>query len=280
MTLRELAQDFPHEICILHCTMISVFSCPTCILASHNAFLLRPLVQAAHAKLAAWCFLRVLCCCVRPLLWWRALKIYRHARLRPTPEVVAHAFIAAQDRPPIVLNNRLAVAYIVWLALTSSHLYHKGAAGRDSAEEMLWGHCKLSLYSFAIQKVFSIVLFVYLINSDAVMRGLHDITLEQHSAVHELKAGDVVEAGNDERRADAPLPPAGRFLKSAECAICFHDFAVGDTVRFLECDHGFHKSCVDPWLTRHQNRCPICNGAVGPVTLDDEARNAPNRRRD
>ena len=87
MTLRELAQDFPHEICILHCTMIGVFSVPTCVLASHNAFLLRPLAAAAHGRLAAWCCLRVLCCCVRPLLWWRALRIYRHARLRPTPEV-------------------------------------------------------------------------------------------------------------------------------------------------------------------------------------------------
>ena len=53
-------------------------------------------------------------------------------------------------------------------------------------EERLWYHCRLSLYSFAVQKVFSIVLFVYLINSDSVMRGLHDITLEQHSAVRTL----------------------------------------------------------------------------------------------
>ena len=229
----------------------------------------------------------------------------RARRLRPARRP------SLRSRPPSRVSRKK-----VWLALTSSHLYHKGSAGRDDAEERLWYHCRLSLYSFAVQKVFSIVLFVYLINSDSVMRGLHDITLEQHSAVRTLKPGDVAEAGNDERRADAPPPPAGRFLKSAECAICFHDFCVGDTarasprargraawgalrrgrssnalcpsllssaqVRFLECDHGFHKSCVDPWLTRHQNRCPICNGAVGPVTLDDEARGAAphNRRRD
>ena len=147
---------------------------------------------------------RVVSCCIRPVLWYYALDIYLHARRRPTPEVVAEAFIAAQQRPPIVLNNRLAVAYIAWLMLTSSYLYHLGG-DRDAAEQMLWGHCKLSLYSFAVQKIFSIGLFVYLINSDAVMRGLHGFTLDEYSTVRVLQAGDVADAGNDARRAGAPL---------------------------------------------------------------------------
>ncbi|KAJ3386336.1 hypothetical protein HDU92_002599 [Lobulomyces angularis] len=42
------------------------------------------------------------------------------------------------------------------------------------------------------------------------------------------------------------------------CAICLDDFAVGDHLRILLCNHEFHIHCVDRWLTKRKRTCPIC----------------------
>ena len=41
------------------------------------------------------------------------------------------------------------------------------------------------------------------------------------------------------------------------CTICLEDFTVGDHLRKMNCDHIFHKDCIDDWLIRN-NSCPIC----------------------
>jgi hypothetical protein len=45
---------------------------------------------------------------------------------------------------------------------------------------------------------------------------------------------------------------------NACCAICLGDFAEGDELRRLPCQHQqFHASCVDHWLSK-AGRCPLC----------------------
>lgn len=41
------------------------------------------------------------------------------------------------------------------------------------------------------------------------------------------------------------------------CSICTDDFAVGEDVRVLPCDHKFHPACVDPWLVNVSGTCPL-----------------------
>ncbi|KAK1939704.1 hypothetical protein X943_002414 [Babesia divergens] len=41
------------------------------------------------------------------------------------------------------------------------------------------------------------------------------------------------------------------------CAICLELYNRGDRVRRLACTHGYHKVCIDEWLTR-STVCPIC----------------------
>lgn len=45
------------------------------------------------------------------------------------------------------------------------------------------------------------------------------------------------------------------------CAICLNDYADGEQLRVLPCDHFFHPPCVDEWLRTH-NACPMCKAAV------------------
>ncbi|KAL6231100.1 hypothetical protein BDW75DRAFT_248118 [Aspergillus navahoensis] len=49
-----------------------------------------------------------------------------------------------------------------------------------------------------------------------------------------------------------------------ECAICMEDFDDDDSIRALTCDHIFHASCLDPWFTKRQARCPLCKTCYYP----------------
>jgi len=46
-----------------------------------------------------------------------------------------------------------------------------------------------------------------------------------------------------------PQEHASRF---ESCAICIEEFKAGDKIRELPCKHGYHKVCIDPWLTSNR----------------------------
>ncbi|KAG9397348.1 E3 ubiquitin-protein ligase ZSWIM2 [Carpediemonas membranifera] len=48
----------------------------------------------------------------------------------------------------------------------------------------------------------------------------------------------------------------------ASCAICADEFKIGDSRRMLPCQHIYHKGCIDKWLTKEKDVCPMCNGPV------------------
>lgn len=48
------------------------------------------------------------------------------------------------------------------------------------------------------------------------------------------------------------------------CSICTEDFAVGEDVRVLPCNHKFHPPCVDPWLVNVSGTCPLCRLDLRP----------------
>lgn len=45
---------------------------------------------------------------------------------------------------------------------------------------------------------------------------------------------------------------------SKACAICLEDYRIGEKLRILPCNHRFHASCVDSWLTLWRTFCPVC----------------------
>ncbi|XP_042509822.1 receptor homology region, transmembrane domain- and RING domain-containing protein 1-like [Macadamia integrifolia] len=52
------------------------------------------------------------------------------------------------------------------------------------------------------------------------------------------------------------------------CAICLEDYRDGETLRVLPCQHYFHASCVDSWLTKWGTVCPVCKHDMSPSMGD------------
>ncbi|KAI1718130.1 ring finger domain-containing protein [Ditylenchus destructor] len=48
-----------------------------------------------------------------------------------------------------------------------------------------------------------------------------------------------------------------------QCATCMDTFKLNENVAQLECQHIFHRECIEPWL-RKRNTCPICRSVVDP----------------
>ncbi|CAH1757370.1 9751_t:CDS:2 [Entrophospora sp. SA101] len=51
---------------------------------------------------------------------------------------------------------------------------------------------------------------------------------------------------------------------SEKCQVCLCDYVTDEELRVLNCNHGFHKDCIDKWLTEGSNKCPICRGVGVP----------------
>ncbi len=46
-----------------------------------------------------------------------------------------------------------------------------------------------------------------------------------------------------------------------QCIICLSEFENGEKIRYLKCNHFFHKDCIDNWL-QLQKKCPTCNQEI------------------
>ncbi|KAF2836001.1 hypothetical protein M501DRAFT_911090, partial [Patellaria atrata CBS 101060] len=45
------------------------------------------------------------------------------------------------------------------------------------------------------------------------------------------------------------------------CRVCLCDYEAGEEARLLvNCNHLFHRECIDQWLTTGRNSCPLCRG--------------------
>lgn len=47
-------------------------------------------------------------------------------------------------------------------------------------------------------------------------------------------------------------------MDPAECTVCLNDFKEKELVRKLDCQHEFHKKCIDKWLLQGNMCCPLC----------------------
>ncbi|KAL8602047.1 hypothetical protein ACOMHN_007317 [Nucella lapillus] len=47
------------------------------------------------------------------------------------------------------------------------------------------------------------------------------------------------------------------------CSVCMEMYEVGQTRKFLPCEHVFHEQCIDMWLANSSQNCPLDGLAVG-----------------
>jgi hypothetical protein len=50
--------------------------------------------------------------------------------------------------------------------------------------------------------------------------------------------------------------------KNQECHICIEYFKDNDDIRLINCNHLFHKNCIDMWLSKSSYKCPLCREPV------------------
>jgi len=87
------------------------------------------------------------------------------------------------------------------------------------------------------------------------------------------EAADAAAAAAAAERAEPPPALAcSRGQHVSLCVICLAEFAPADAVRVLPCGHyEFHQACVDEWLTRRDDCCPLCKVSVGATNATTTA---------
>ncbi|KAI9318722.1 hypothetical protein BX666DRAFT_1535702 [Dichotomocladium elegans] len=63
--------------------------------------------------------------------------------------------------------------------------------------------------------------------------------------------------------------------KDQTCVICLESYTKGDNIKTLPCRHEYHKDCIDPWLLKKSESCPLCLQAVRPPPTLPPAIHAP-----
>ena len=86
-------------------------------------------------------------------------------------------------------------------------------------------------------------------------------------------------------REDEAAEAATRNGTNDVCTVCLEEYDEGDEIRELECEHAFHKTCIDEWLTTKRACCPCCKHSLVPAAPpsagapESEVPAPPRRRR-
>lgn len=102
-------------------------------------------------------------------------------------------------------------------------------------------------------------------SQDGSQRHLSSIPESPVNVAHSVEAVGALRASNDmsapstgEGNSGANNANAGAGNdEGLGCSICTEDFAIGEDVRVLPCNHKFHPPCVDPWLVDISSTCPL-----------------------
>lgn len=58
-----------------------------------------------------------------------------------------------------------------------------------------------------------------------------------------------------------------------ECAVCLSDIKEGDEIRELQCDHLFHRVCLDKWAIEYSHlTCPLCRTSLSTTNINTTSR--------
>lgn len=56
--------------------------------------------------------------------------------------------------------------------------------------------------------------------------------------------------------------------QSEECSVCLSTFKNGEEIRKVkQCNHSFHKHCLDAWFRHDRPTCPLCRASALPERI-------------
>ncbi|KAL3790588.1 hypothetical protein HJC23_008794 [Cyclotella cryptica] len=118
---------------------------------------------------------------------------------------------------------------------------------------------------------------ILLRNNNIFEHVLQSMSMQRHQNIDDMSYERLLEIfgdGNENRNLAAPphvissLPistisnPLDLPEDKRQCVICMEEYERGDERTMLPCWHGFHKDCVNRWLSS-KGCCPVCKTEVG-----------------
>ena len=65
----------------------------------------------------------------------------------------------------------------------------------------------------------------------------------------------------------AQLPSLSKCLTDQPCPVCSRKILPSQHCRKLQCQHLFHRDCIDPWLLHRKSSCPVDGSPVTPSSV-------------
>lgn len=255
--MAEMFALFPHESALVMQRGIELGILCSCVLVVHCTVLVLqfwPSETYPDTLLRSFCFARIVCAVPRPYFWICTRRLFLEARYQPTPQLVTQRLLDIYAHP-FSVERGLLLFYYGWLGcITVTVCVVKLEAEQTVFTQQLWRHCLLNFISIVLHRMLCVLLFYYLMQSD-FKRGIPHDVLEKYT-----KRFPYTRSTNRSEHGVEHLLGGG----DMECSICFGPYSNGEEIRKLSCSHHFHQRCVDVWLLRHQNRCPLCLYVVGP----------------
>jgi len=86
---------------------------------------------------------------------------------------------------------------------------------------------------------------------------------------------DVIMTLNDEDYENLTVKKYNS-TETNECTICMCDMEIDDEYYQLNCNHFFHRDCLDELLTNHDYKCPVCREEIGRSKANIDNNNINN----
>eukprot|EP00927_Polykrikos_kofoidii_P066152 TRINITY_DN617_c1_g1_i1.p1 TRINITY_DN617_c1_g1~~TRINITY_DN617_c1_g1_i1.p1 ORF type:complete len:255 (+),score=27.90 TRINITY_DN617_c1_g1_i1:102-866(+) len=250
--MAEMFTLFPHESAVVMQRGIELGVICSCALVLHCSALVIEFWSSNEfpdSILRFLCLIRIICALPRPYFWFVTRRLFMQARYQPTPQMVTRRLLDIYAHPH-GMERALFFFYYGWLCVMACIMGFVRFEGKQTVfTQQLWRHCLLNFVSIVLHRILCVVMFYYLMQSD-FKRGIPREVLEKYTKclVFTESAAVREKVGGEDM----------------ECSICIGSYVEGEEIRKLMCGHHFHQECVDLWLMRHQNRCPLCLEIVGP----------------
>ncbi|CAH8281128.1 unnamed protein product [Arabidopsis lyrata] len=187
--------------------------------------------------------------------------------------VIVYDNIDNEDLIVMKVNPQDITVDAVFVSNVAGEILRKYARGRDGecclyppTKGSAWTVLAISFFSLLLIVTFLLIAF-FAPRHWTQWRGRHNRTIRLDAKlVHTLPCFTFTDSAHH---------------KAGEtCAICLEDYRFGESLRLLPCQHAFHLSCIDSWLTKWGTSCPVCKHDIRTETMSSEVHKRESLRTD